>query len=272
MLPIIFVRAKTIDPMSSSLDSSTIVAEIETRIQILVQKISQPSASDVTPSCAEELEALEQLLQAQTRELADLRAALQVQKALDSADFKQEIKQFAKLQPRRLKDCGRRLIKVRFFGGTAIMLSASYFARNCDERSTGRPSGSRKRCKGVYPGLYLRGIHDRCTPGLASEIAIASAALCSLEEARHMLASHGCDLNIKTVRQVVKRFAARARLAQQHDQSEWRQDAASISGRRVVVSTDGGRLRVRKNKRGPKTKKGYSRYKTDWREPKLFII
>lgn len=49
-------------------------------------------------------------------------------------------------------------------------------------------------------------------------------------------------------------------------------DAESISGRRVGVSTDGGRLRVRKNKRGPKTKKGYSRYKTDWREPKLFII
>lgn len=272
MLLIIFVRAKTIDNMSSSLDSSIIVAEIETRIQTLVHKIGQHPGADMMPVCAEELEALEQRLQAQARELADLRAALQVQKTLDSTDFKQEIKQFAKLQPRRLKDCGRRLIKVRFFGGTVIMLSASYYARNCDERSAGRPSGSRKRCKGVYPGLYLLGIHDRCTPGLASEIAIASAALCSLEEARHMLASHGCDLNIKTVRQVVKRFAARARLAQQHDQSEWSQDAESISGRRVVVSTDGGRLRVRKNKRGPKTKKGYSRYKTDWHEPKLFII
>jgi hypothetical protein len=40
----------------------------------------------------------------------------------------------------------------------------------------------------------------------------------------------------------------------------------------VVISTDGGRIRVRKNKRGKKTKKGRSRYRTDWREPKLLVI
>jgi hypothetical protein len=39
-----------------------------------------------------------------------------------------------------------------------------------------------------------------------------------------------------------------------------------------VISVDGGRLRVRKNKRGKKTKKGRSRYSTDWREPKLLVI
>jgi hypothetical protein len=39
-----------------------------------------------------------------------------------------------------------------------------------------------------------------------------------------------------------------------------------------VISTDGGRIRIRKNKRGPKTKKGRNRYSTDWREPKLLII
>ncbi len=46
----------------------------------------------------------------------------------------------------------------------------------------------------------------------------------------------------------------------------------SLAGKRVVISTDGGRLRVRKNKRGQKTKKGRSRYHTDWREPKLLVI
>ncbi len=40
----------------------------------------------------------------------------------------------------------------------------------------------------------------------------------------------------------------------------------------MVISTDGGRLRVRKDKRGKKTKKGRSRYRTDWREPKLLVI
>jgi hypothetical protein len=46
----------------------------------------------------------------------------------------------------------------------------------------------------------------------------------------------------------------------------------SLSGKRVVISVDGGRLRVRKTKRGKKTKKGRSRYQTDWREPKLLVI
>jgi hypothetical protein len=46
----------------------------------------------------------------------------------------------------------------------------------------------------------------------------------------------------------------------------------SLAGKRVVISTDGGRLRVRKDKRGKKTKKGRSRYSTDWREPKLLVI
>jgi hypothetical protein len=40
----------------------------------------------------------------------------------------------------------------------------------------------------------------------------------------------------------------------------------------VVISTDGGRIRIRKNKRGPRTQKGRRRYSTHWREPKLLII
>jgi hypothetical protein len=46
----------------------------------------------------------------------------------------------------------------------------------------------------------------------------------------------------------------------------------NVQGRRVVVSADGGRLRLRENKRGAKTKKGRTRYQGAWREPKLLII
>ena len=37
----------------------------------------------------------------------------------------------------------------------------------------------------------------------------------------------------------------------------------SLKGRRVVISTDGGRIRIRKNKRGKKTNKGRNRF---WKE------
>jgi hypothetical protein len=46
----------------------------------------------------------------------------------------------------------------------------------------------------------------------------------------------------------------------------------TVAGRRVVVSSDGGRIRLRETKRGPKTKKGRRRYTGAWREPKVLIV
>ncbi len=99
---------------------------------------------------------------------------------------------------------------------------------------------------------------------------MAAAALASLKEAQDMLAARGCALDFKTIRNIVKRFAARARTCQ--ERGDLPQEALKISGCRVVISIDGGRIRIRKNKKGPKTKKGRHRFHTDWREPKLFII
>ena len=86
---------------------------------------------------------------------------------------------------------------------------------------------------------------------------------------RRSLRSDGIALDIKTLRSTAYRYAARARAAQQ--------SAACglldrVTGKRVVVSLDGGRVRVRRKKRGPKTKKGRNRFHTDWKEPKLLIL
>ena len=86
---------------------------------------------------------------------------------------------------------------------------------------------------------------------------------------RRRLRSDGIALDIKTLRSTAYRYAARARAAQQ--------SAACglldrVTGKRVVVSLDGGRVRVRRKKRGPKTKKGRNRFHTDWKEPKLLIL
>ena len=122
---------------------------------------------------------------------------------------------------------------------------------------------------GLYPALVVLGIYDRCTPKLASDASRAVAMLSSLAEAQAQLRSDGIALDIKTLRSTAYRYAARARAAQQ--------SAACglldrVTGKRVVVSLDGGRVRVRRKKRGPKTKKGRNRFHTDWKEPKLLIL
>ncbi len=83
------------------------------------------------------------------------------------------------------------------------------------------------------------------------------------------MSDRGQPLDFKTIRTIAYRFAARARAAQRAGDLNW---GETVAGRRVVLSIDGGRIRIRTTKRGPKTAKGRDRYRTDWREPKWLII
>jgi hypothetical protein len=91
----------------------------------------------------------------------------------------------------------------------------------------------------------------------------------SLAEAQDVLANRGVALDTKTIRLIAYRYAARARLAQQIERTAFED---SVAGRRVVISSDGGRLRLRETKRGPKTTKGRRRSTGAWREPKVLLI
>lgn len=123
----------------------------------------------------------------------------------------------------------------------------------------------------MYAGLALLGIHDRSTPGLVAMVSAWSALLSSFEEVRQVLCEHGILLGIKVIRKLTYRYAERARAIQQAGLIPLNEDD-TLKGRRVVISTDGGRTRLREKKRGPKTAKGRTRYHGRWREPKLLII
>jgi hypothetical protein len=91
----------------------------------------------------------------------------------------------------------------------------------------------------------------------------------SLAEARAVLVERGITIDIKLLRSITYRFSERARLTQRLKGLGFDE---KVAGRRVVVSVDGGRVRLKEKKRGRKTAKGRSRYQGAWREPKLFII
>ena len=93
--------------------------------------------------------------------------------------------------------------------------------------------------------------------------------LSSFEEVSRVFDDKGMSIGINTIRRIAQRFASRAKIAQRLETIAL---TDSLGQRRVVVSSDGGRLRIRKNKRGPRTKKGRRRYHTHWKEPKLVII
>lgn len=163
-----------------------------------------------------------------------------------------------------MKSEGRQSVRIQTRGGITIELFPRYYRRSCDRRKG-------KRYKGVYAGLLLLGIHDQCTPGLAAMVSAYSALLSSFEEVRQVFCDHGITLDVKVIRKLAYRYAERGRAAQQAGQIPLNEED-SLQGRRVVISTDGGRTRLREKKRGPKTPKGRTRYHGKWREPKLLII
>jgi hypothetical protein len=211
---------------------------------------------------AEELEALEGDIRRLTDRLGSVIVGHHIQHALDADAVQQEEAALVKGWPKPLKNDGKETVMIRTGQGASVAVCVTYYRRK------GKRRGS-KRHAGVYAGLVVLGIHERCTPALSAEISMLTAMLGSLDEAHKVLSERGLELNIKTLRSITYCCARRARLVQQIETHPF---AETVAGRRVVIGCDGGRIRLRESKRGLKSKKGRRRYRGAWREPKLLIV
>ena len=236
------------------------ITEIERELQEARAELERWLAAGCTPTGASELTQREREGKALTDRLQAVATALEVQRALASPALHGQERTLAKASPQKMKDFGYRPVTVQFLGGLEVELMARYWCRSQARANKG---------KGSYFGLVLLGVCDRTTPALASEVAQLAAALSSFDDAQARLRQMGITMSVRRIANVAYRFAQRARSRQELDGMGIE---GSLAGKRVVISTDGGRLRVRKNKRGQKTKKGRSRNRTDWREPKLLVI
>jgi len=151
-------------------------------------------------------------------------------------------------------------IRVLFLGGNEILIVSRFFATN-------KPRF--EKSKGFHPGLVLLGISSQLSPATLDLLAKSAAALGSLRDAKEALADQGIAVSVTRISTAVRTAAFAAKTLRANDPTL---RTLQIQGRKLVVSVDGGRLRIRENKKGPKTENGRSRYKTDWREPKLLCI
>jgi hypothetical protein len=236
------------------------IAEIEQQLQEKKAEFDRWLSAARTPTSAAELIQRERGSKALTDQIQALATALDLQRALASPELHQQERQLAKASPKKMKDFGYRPVTVQFLGGLEVDLMARYWCRS---------RAASEKGKGGYFGLVLLGVCDRCTPTLASEVAQLAAALSSFEDAQARLRQMGVRMPIQRIATVAYHFSQRAR---QRQELEGMGIEGSLAGKRVVISMDGGRIRIRKTKRGKKTKKGRSRYHTDWREPKLLVI
>lgn len=183
----------------------------------------------------------------------------------------------------RYRHGGCRTVTVMLLGGKKVAVKVAYFKP--DRRGQPGPRRSRRGAggAGVYPALAALGIARGMTLAVAAEVCRQVAESDSLRSARAALARRGLQLGHKKTLATVRRFGDR--VVKQRDEwianindgedsgsgsvSEWR----PLAGKRVVISMDGGRLRLRQpHRRGRRRANGHRGFQVPWKEPKLLVI
>jgi hypothetical protein len=179
----------------------------------------------------------------------------------------------------RFRHGGTRPAAVTLLGGSRVELGNLVYAKPNRRRSRRRRrNGHRgKGGQGFFPVLAVLGIWFGATPALAGEVCRQVTDSDSVRAGRAALDRHGADVGHKETLRLVNKFSARA----VEQRNQWLQQARDrlptrglLRGKRVVIATDGGRLRTRHPaKHGRRrTKTGHRRYDAPWREPKLLTI
>lgn len=136
---------------------------------------------------------------------------------------------------------------------------------------------------GLYPQLAPFGFSTGTSPALVSTVARLSVLMPSFEYAHREMNRQGVSLNLKTVRRISEQLGLEMLTTRKRDLMAWRagqlRAGNELAGKRIGVAIDGGRTRLRENRRPQKQYKRRGkrikrrrRYKACWREPKLLII
>ena len=233
--------------------------------RFLAEEIGKLSTGLELPRSPGESLELELAIQRVFAQAAD-RAFHRVVEAVNESDGLVEYSLADALSRPQVSREGDRPVPLTFLGGSTLSVWTPYvLARK--RSGGGKPRRKRgKQGNGSYPVLRQLGFLDRASPGLVAEIGnrVASA---SFEEAQADLARRGIDLDFKTVRTVALRLAGQgvqARDALLRSALEAPPEESSVRGLRLVISTDGGKVKVRvggkRGRRNAKTRR--RRYRT----------
>jgi hypothetical protein len=183
--------------------------------------------------------------------------------SVDDAAFAEKQREFVGRLPQRYHSQGSRPKVIELPGGVRVTVSIPYFHRQKDPAKIAAKPG-----RGLFPALMLLGIVKGRTPHVRQRMVKSAALLGSFEEAAEMLADSCVNVSVNALREVCGHVGQR--LAQLTSSGNVAVEE-HVGGRRIVVSLDGGRVRLREPRKG-RTKKGRKRFSARWREPRLFII
>ena len=206
---------------------------------------------------------------------ADHLAVAILQRATQRPEMQAHVQRVRQHSVTPLRAAERRPLKLRLVSGLIVWLTVLY----CPPRSRGaKPSDDPQQPAGLYPELAALGIRHGDCPAVQALVARTMALCPSIEMARKELRRQGLPLDRKTVRRIAEQLGTEFLVWRRRELLAWRQGLVTagdeLAGCRVAVQIDGGRVRLRENKKpSAKRQKGQRRkFKTPWREPKVLII
>jgi len=186
---------------------------------------------------------------------------------------RKEVRELATAAGVKLESHGGRFTRVRLLGGTvrrfrSLLLLPATPLDPALRKSQGKhgPAGS-----GVYPVLAMLGVTNQATPALLAAVGREVVAANSVSAARDAMKQRELYIEHKTALRLTYALGERALRVRNQLRSASPAPGATLplAGKRVVVSLDGGRLRI---KDGTKRPDGDRKYNAPWREPKLLSI
>ncbi len=188
-----------------------------------------------------------------------------LQDVLEDQEVLAVLKELGKHQG--LKFHGFRKITVYVYTGRRVTIRSPWFVSKQKKRGRKKagPNG-----RGSHVGLEVLGFISRGSGKFVSWVVKMALLVPSYAIAREVLLDRGITLAVNTIRRFCRelgRIGMARRGAISFDGQE------NLSGATLVIEVDGGRLRIRRTKRGKKkshqTRQGYH---TNWKEPKLFTM
>jgi hypothetical protein len=184
----------------------------------------------------------------------------------------EELKQKAQVigQNKGLKEIRKSEAKLQLKTGDIVTIFSWYASRAKSKRKTNKrgPNGS-----GCHLLLEYWGCIEKATPGYYSYISVLSILCPSFDIVLQILKDQNIPAEYKRIKKIAYQlgeqcFSHRVQIGLKPHET--------VAGKRVIISVDGGRTRLREENPAKKPSPSYqgkrAKFDTPWREPKLFVI
>jgi hypothetical protein len=178
---------------------------------------------------------------------------------------------------------GKKRVNVTTVGNVSVSLKATYVltrpprpGKSSGKKARKRGQRGSSQGQGFYPVLRYLALEEGVTPQVWSMVALFGMMSTSFAVAHSQLLAWGISLSVQRIERLTYRFAQLG-VGLTEDWMQQLQDGTlpvgeTLRGQRVVLQVDGGRTRIRYDKRGKPRKNGRRGYRGEWQEPKLFTL